>query len=43
MLTGRGWLFIALFGGLKLVWEVWAALARLFGWESGGTRPVGTA
>jgi hypothetical protein len=43
MLTGRGWVFIAVFGGLKLVWEVWAALARVFGWQSLAERQAGPA
>jgi hypothetical protein len=23
-----------LFGGLKMTWEVWGTLARMFGWKS---------
>ena len=34
VLTGRAGIFLALFGGLKLTWEVWATLARTFGWRS---------
>jgi uncharacterized protein DUF6498 len=32
--TGRAAFFLGLFGGLKLIWEVWATLARMFGWKS---------
>lgn len=32
--TGRASFFLGLFGGLKLTWEVWATLARMFGWQS---------
>jgi hypothetical protein len=32
--TGRPGMFIGLFAVLKVTWEVWGALARLFGWKS---------
>jgi len=32
--TGRAGFFLGLFGGLKMTWEVWASLARMFGWKS---------
>ncbi len=36
LLTGRAGIFIGLFAGLKVTWEVWASLARTFGWRSLG-------
>jgi uncharacterized protein DUF6498 len=32
--TGRAAFFLGVFAGLKLTWEVWATLARMFGWQS---------
>ena len=32
--TGRASFFLGLFAGLKLTWEVWGTLARMFGWRS---------
>lgn len=32
--TGRATLFLGLFAGLKLTWDVWGTLARTFGWRS---------
>jgi uncharacterized protein DUF6498 len=32
--TGRASFLLGLFGGLKMTWEVWGTLARMFGWKS---------
>jgi hypothetical protein len=34
MLTGRPAIFFGLFAGLKVIFELWASMARLFGWRS---------
>jgi hypothetical protein len=34
MFAGRPGFVLALFGGLKLTWEVWGTLANMFGWRS---------
>jgi hypothetical protein len=34
MFTGRPSFFLGLFASLKLTWEVWGTLARMFGWQS---------
>jgi len=34
MFTGRPQIFFQVFAGLKVTWEVWALLARTFGWTS---------
>jgi hypothetical protein len=32
--TGNAGIVLGLFGVLKLIWEVWGSLARIFGWRS---------